>query len=60
VREDARACGSIQLRRGPPVTNMAELALKRFRPVAQERFDHLMSVAPPFIIQRRGFRNDGE
>jgi hypothetical protein len=39
---------------------MAELALKRFRPVAQERFDHLMSVAPPFIIQRRGFRNDGE
>src|ERR1035441_7846863 len=69
VREDARAGGWMQSREGPAVTDDgqplnraeedAELALERFRTVAQERFDYLEEVMPPLVIQSRGFRNDG-
>src|ERR1017187_6650306 len=69
VREDARAGGWMQSREGPAVTddgqplNRAEedakLALERLRTVAQERFDYLMEVMPPLVVQSRGFRDDG-
>jgi len=37
----------------------AKLAHERFRTVAQQCFDYLMDLAPPLVIQSRGFRNDG-
>jgi ActR/RegA family two-component response regulator len=68
AREDARAVSRMQLRKGAavaddrqPLNRMqenAELALERFRTVAQERFDDLMKILPPLGIEGRGFRND--